>query len=146
MVKNKKNVFLIIIILVIFIQLISYPIISLGETTTAKEGTSTSTSVGQTGKDKLGLDDLDKYKGTQTNSPLFQSKLKVIFTALRIVGTTLSVIILIVIGIKYMLGSAEEKADYKKSLIPYLLGTFFIFATTALPQLIYEIVQSIGWI
>lgn len=149
MVKSKKHIFFVITMLIIFIQIVSYPIISQCDGTTSSttaEATTTDSSAEQSDKGKIGLGNLVDYKGNKTNSPLFQSKLKVIFGALRIIGTTLSVIILIVIGIKYMLGSAEEKADYKKSLIPYLLGTFFIFATTALPQLIYEIVQSIGWI
>lgn len=146
MVKSKKNIFFVITILIIFIQIISYPIISMGDANSTKESTSSSTSAGQTDGDKLGLGNLDDYKGTKTNSPLFQNKLKVIFTALRIIGTVLSVIILIIIGLKYMLGSVEEKADYKKTLVPYLVGTFFLFATTLLPQIIYDFMINIGWL
>ena len=37
-----------------------------------------------------------------------------------------SVITLVVLGIKYMVGSIEERAEYKKSMIPYLIGAFLI--------------------
>lgn len=46
---------------------------------------------------------------------------------LQTVGIVLSVVILIILGIKYMMGSAEEKAEYKKTMIPYLVGAAFIF-------------------
>lgn len=39
---------------------------------------------------------------------------KSIVGILQTVGIVLSVVILIILGIKYMMGSAEEKADYKK--------------------------------
>ena len=35
------------------------------------------------------------------------------------VGVVVAVIILLILGIKYMLGSASEKAEYKKTMIPY---------------------------
>lgn len=57
---------------------------------------------------------------------------------LRAVGVILSVIVLIVLGIKYMMGSAEEKAEYKKSMIPYIVGAALIFAASAFAQVIYQ--------
>ena len=57
---------------------------------------------------------------------------------LQTVGIVLSVVILIILGIKYMMGSAEEKADYKKSMIPYIVGAALIFAASALANVIYS--------
>lgn len=57
---------------------------------------------------------------------------------LQVVGIVLSVIILIIIGIKYMMGSAEEKAEYKKTLMPYVVGAALIFAASAFAQVIYQ--------
>ena len=42
------------------------------------------------------------------------------------VGTVASIIVIIVLGIKYMMGSAEEKAEYKKTLMPYLIGAVLV--------------------
>lgn len=47
--------------------------------------------------------------------------------ALRFFGIFLAVGVMMIIGIKYMSGSIEEKATYKKSMIPYLVGCFFLF-------------------
>ncbi len=57
---------------------------------------------------------------------------------LQTVGVVLSVIVLIVLGIKYMMGSAEEKAEYKKTFIPYVVGAALIFAASAFAQVIYQ--------
>jgi type IV secretory pathway VirB2 component (pilin) len=65
-----------------------------------------------------------------------------ILSVVRTIGILISVITLAVIGIKYMVGSVEEKAEYKKTMIPYLIGVFLIFSFTTFPQLIYNIVTS----
>ena len=59
------------------------------------------------------------------------------------IGIVLSVVVLTVIGIKYLMGSAEEKADYKKSLIPYVVGAALVFTASVFAQSIYEFFN--GW-
>ena len=61
---------------------------------------------------------------------------------LQTVGVVLSVVVLIVLGIKYMMGSAEEKAEYKKTMIPYVVGAALIFAASAFAQVIYGFFTS----
>ena len=58
---------------------------------------------------------------------------------IQVVGTMVSVGMLIVLGIKYMMGSAEEKAEYKKTFIPYVVGAALIFAASVFAQSIYDI-------
>ncbi len=57
---------------------------------------------------------------------------------IQVIGTIVSVGMLIVLGIKYMMGSAEERAEYKKTLFPYFIGAILIFATSTLTQMIYS--------
>ena len=42
------------------------------------------------------------------------------------------VLIIAVLGIKYMMGSLEEKAEYKKSMMPYLIGALLVFAASTI--------------
>ena len=60
-----------------------------------------------------------------------------IVTIIQVVGIVIAVIVLLVIGIKYMMGSASEKAEYKKTMIPYIVGAVLIFAGTSLVRVIY---------
>lgn len=61
-----------------------------------------------------------------------------ILGVLQAVGVILAVIILTVIGIKYMMGSAEEKAEYKKTMMPYIIGAIIVFAAPTIANLIYK--------
>ena len=63
---------------------------------------------------------------------------------LQVVGMVISVIILIVIGIKYMMGSAQEKAEYKKTFIPYVVGAILVFAACAIAGVVVNFAQNIA--
>ncbi len=67
-----------------------------------------------------------------------------IVTVIRVVGIVVAVVILLILGIKYMMGSAEEKADYKKSMIPYIIGAILIFAATAIVGVIYDMANGLN--
>ena len=57
---------------------------------------------------------------------------------LQTTGIIVSVIVLIILGIKYMMGSAEEKAEYKKTMIPYLVGAALIFGASVIANVVYQ--------
>lgn len=67
-----------------------------------------------------------------------------IVTIIQVVGIVIAVIVLLVIGIKYMIGSASEKAEYKKTMIPYIVGALLIFAGTSLVRVIYSLSTSVA--
>ncbi len=79
-------------------------------------------------------------------TPLSNPKAKEIgnkaITIFTTVGSVLSVIVLIVLGLKYMIGSVEEKAGYKKSLMPYIIGCAFVFMANVITTIIYNIVTK----
>ncbi len=66
-----------------------------------------------------------------------------IIGVLRVIGTVISVVVLVVLGLKYMIGSAEERADYKKSMIPYVIGAVIVFAITNLLGIIIDLTQAL---
>ena len=58
-----------------------------------------------------------------------------ILTNVTNIGMVVGILILAILGIKYMLGSVEEKAEYKKDLIPYLIGAGLLFGITVFVKL-----------
>ena len=54
----------------------------------------------------------------------------------RIVGTAIAIIMLIVIGAKYMIAAPGEKADIKKAAIPYIIGAILLFGAVQVLGLI----------
>ena len=67
-----------------------------------------------------------------------QSLISIIST----IGSIASVIVLIILGIKYMMGSAEEKAEYKKTLLPYVIGAILVFAASTIASVIFGVATS----
>jgi len=63
---------------------------------------------------------------------------------LQTVGVVLSVVVLIILGIKYMMGSSEEKAEYKKTMIPYIVGAALIFTASVLANVVFQFFTGIG--
>ena len=57
---------------------------------------------------------------------------------IRIIGTIVSVAMIMILGIKYMMGSADQKAEYRKSMLPYLVGAILIFAASNITDAIYN--------
>lgn len=66
-----------------------------------------------------------------------------IATIIRNVGIVLAVIIVMVLGLKYMIGSAQEKAEYKKTMIPYIVGAVLLFGASAIAQMVISFSGSV---
>ena len=75
---------------------------------------------------------------TQKIDTLGQNIVKIVSTA----GSIISVVVLVVLGIKYMMGSAEEKAEYKKTLLPYIIGAAFVFAASTIASVIFNFANT----
>lgn len=71
------------------------------------------------------------------------SKIKPIIGYISGIGMAVSVITLVVLGIKYMVGSIEERAEYKKSMIPYLIGAFFVFGISSVVTIIMQFTNEL---
>ena len=63
---------------------------------------------------------------------------------IQVIGTFVSVGVLMILGIKYMIGSVEQRASYKKSMIPYLIGAILIFGAVHITSVIYNTVIHTG--
>lgn len=93
--------------------------------------------------------DADKFikKGSESNdgsSGINEADMKTqfssIFQVLLAIGTSLTVIVGGILGIKFMIASAEEKAKIKEMMIPYVLGCVVIFGAFG----IWKVTVKIG--
>ena len=89
--------------------------------------------------------DTSQYKPTGIEGyTKAESKAKEIVTVLRTVGIAVAIIGILVLGIKYMAGSVEARADYKKSMIPYLIGCIMLFTITTLLSILYDLTSALN--
>ena len=88
--------------------------------------------------------DPSKYDGTgeTIDTTKVDSFGQNIISVITTIGSIASVIVLVVLGIKYMMGSAEEKAEYKKTLMPYVLGAILVFAASTIASIVYSIANG----
>lgn len=66
-------------------------------------------------------------------------------TIVSTIGSVAAVIVLIVLGLKYMMGSTEEKAEYKKTLMPYVIGAILVFAASAIAGVVFSIGNGLSF-
>lgn len=74
----------------------------------------------------------------QGNSDGLIKKANNIMGLIRNIAIIASVIILMVLGVKYMLGSVEEKAEYKKSYMPFIIGVILVVSATTIASFIFN--------
>lgn len=79
---------------------------------------------------KTGVSDLDNKTGK-------------ILNVVQIVGTSVSLVALLVLGMRYMLSSPNEKASIKEKLIPYVIGTIIFFAASNLVAIVIKFAQKL---
>ena len=89
----------------------------------------------------LGATNPSTLKGTDTQA--FNNVGQRIIGMVQAIGSIVSVLVLVILGIKYMMGSAEEKAEYKKTFIPYLIGAILIFAASNLAGMVYNFASTV---
>jgi len=54
----------------------------------------------------------------------------------QVLGTIVSIAMFIVMGMKYMFTSVEEKAEMKKKMFPFLIGAILLFGGTGILTII----------
>lgn len=68
---------------------------------------------------------------------------KRVLGTMQVIGSAISVIALIIIGVRYMISSTEEKANMKGVIGYYVAGAVLVFATSNVVGLAYNIISSL---
>lgn len=88
------------------------------------------------------IDAMKDLKDGGTVNESATGKLKPIMNTIigfiQIVGTGVSVIMVSVLGIKYMMAAPGEKADIKKQITPMVIGAFLLFAAVNIINAVAE--------
>ena len=85
-------------------------------------------------------------KGTTSNAQNDVTKIgNQLIGIITTVGVVVAVIILLVLGIKYMMGSASEKAEYKKTMIPYVIGAILVFAASTVATIVMNVAEGLRY-
>lgn len=67
------------------------------------------------------------------------SKIAKIIKVFRNIAAVAAVVIISILGLKYMIGSTEERAEYKKSFIPLIVGIVVVVGAAQLATLFFSL-------
>lgn len=100
------------------------------------------TTIVRAGEDSTGTVD-SLFSGGSADTTSITGVGANIVSIITTIGIIVAVVVLLVLGIKYMMGSASEKAEYKKTMIPYLIGALLIFGASAIAKAVIAVSESI---
>lgn len=67
------------------------------------------------------------------------NSIKDVISLLQVSGTGIALVVITMLGIKYMIAAPSEKADVKKQIMPILIGCVLIFGAITIVSAITEI-------
>ncbi len=70
---------------------------------------------------------------------------KGVFRTLLIIGVIVAIIGGAIIGIQFLMGSVEAKAQIKEKLIPYVVGCAIMFGAFGIWKVVVDILQGVNW-
>lgn len=79
---------------------------------------------------------------SEEDKQIIRNKASTILGWLRNISAIVSVIAIMVVGLKYIIGSVEEKAKYKETLIPIVIGCIMVTSGATLVSFIYNVFIS----
>lgn len=88
----------------------------------------------------------DTTSGTDSSNVSTQVKSisQSVITIVQVIGVGVAVIMLIVLGMKYMVSAPEDKAQIKKHAVVYVIGAVVLFGASGILQLIKMLASSTG--
>ena len=80
---------------------------------------------------------LDEVENADPEVPQkFQSIAGTVIAVVQVIGLTVAIVMLIVLAIKYLYSSPNDRAEIKKHMIVYVVGAVLLFGVSAILELI----------
>lgn len=76
---------------------------------------------------------------SKVDTSKFVSTAGKIIVLLRNFSIIAGVILIIVLGVKYMMGSVEQKSDYQKSFVPLVIGIILVIGATSIASFLFSL-------
>lgn len=67
-----------------------------------------------------------------------------VYNILFVIGVAAAVVFAAVLGVKFIIGSAEEQAEVKKFIVPYIVGCIIVFGAFGIWAALVNTMQSTG--
>ena len=85
------------------------------------------------------IENFDTNQWQSTDISGVQSIAQKVLTAIRNIAIIVAVIMISILGIQYMVGSAEQKASYKKAFIPLIVGAILVVSAAQIAKMLFSL-------
>ena len=141
---NKKKLYIIMLLLsFIFVSfsyevqavssVVSVPLDSEIDVETIFSGTNFSQDATQNASGDKAIED-----GTNLVAGIINNAIAIV----QVIGLGIAIIMLFSLGMKYMVGSIEDKAEVKKHAMVYVIGAIIFFAATGILEILQMFIKS----
>lgn len=139
--KNIKKIFTIFLLLMI-INIVINGTITYASTST---GTDTSSGASSSSGSWLKKEDIKHdFSDTSDASSAATNMLRTMAIVVKVIGVSVAIVMLLVLGMKYMISAPEEKGEIKKHAIVYVVGALVLFGAVGLLNIIENFASSIN--
>lgn len=76
------------------------------------------------------------------DSPRVAAIAGTVLNVVQVIGIIIAVGCISIVGIQYMIGSVEQKAEYKKTMTAMIVGAILLVSTTTIVKVIYSTVTK----
>lgn len=87
--------------------------------------------------------DINVQLGTTDSISYSKDMTEKLLGVVQLIGSIISVIALAILGIRYMVSSAEEQAKMKGVLSYYVIGAVLVFATSNILSIAYKLIRGL---
>ncbi len=91
--------------------------------------------IGRVADEGKGVDDT----GSTDNLVVAAGNVMKVIRTIAVIG---GVILIMFLGVKFMMGSAEEKAEYKKSFMPLIIGIIVVMSASQIATMLFGIMGA----
>ena len=81
-------------------------------------------------------DSLAQANGVESVNTSFKQVMAAIITIARVIAVGVAIVMLLTLAMKYMMAAPGDRADIKKSMIPFVIGAFVLFASSGIVDML----------
>ncbi len=85
------------------------------------------------------ISNIEAASNTTVNMGTLPQTIGKVIAYIRNAAIIIGVVIILILGIKYMTGSVEEKAGYQKSFVPLIVGIVVVMAATSIASFLFSL-------
>lgn len=89
----------------------------------------------------------DNFMDLPSTSILNEKSIKdvsdILFNVFFAIGSAIVIIVGVILGLKFIMGSTTEKAEVKETLVPYVVGAVVIFASITIWTLVANVLTGV---